>query len=257
MRGAIIEGMPSTQSRAQQALGHIRELVKSGDPGDRLPGEAELASRIGVSRVTVREALNRLWHEGAIVRRWGAGTYIADQTPGSDAGPLFRSIYVDINTVGSLPEEIVRSGHQPKLSGFRVDHAEAPQWIKQEAGFSNELWRASRCLAIDNIPAVLIDDFLPLQIGGATIDPHRLGDLHLDITTFLRQAGVRVVKHEALLDAVVADDEVAAALEVAPGSPLLRAKQRAISESGETITCTEIRYRSEVVGQVLVRTVGE
>ncbi|MFE4196655.1 GntR family transcriptional regulator [Paenarthrobacter sp. NPDC056912] len=248
--------MPSTLSRAQIALDHLRKLIATGEPGDRLPSEAELATRIGVSRVTVREALNRLWHEGAVVRRWGAGTYIAEP-PAAEDEPVFRSIYVDINTVGSLPDEIARTGRKPGLAAFSVSQAPAPAWIKRESGFSGDLWRVGRCIAIDGIPAVLIEDFLPLQIAGNTVDPHRLSDLSMDITTFIRQAGVRVVKHEAILDAVLADKDTGTALDVPEGSPLLRAKQRAISESGETITCTEVRYRAEIIGQVLIRTVAE
>jgi GntR family transcriptional regulator len=238
------------------ALDHVRKLIAEGDPGSRLPSEAELAARIGVSRVTVREALNRLWYEGALVRRWGAGTFIADRGTGDDQ-PMFKSIYVDINTVGSLPQEITNRGRKPTLAAFSVSRTHAPAWIKRETGFSGELWRVDRCIAIDGIPALLIEDFLPLQIAENTVDPYKLSDLTMDITTFLRQAGVRVVKHEAALDAVIADQETGTALDIPAGSPLLRAKQRAISESGDTITCTEVRYRSEIIGQVLIRTVGE
>ncbi|XAS71291.1 GntR family transcriptional regulator [Micrococcaceae bacterium Sec5.1] len=248
--------MPSTLSRSQIALDHIQKLISASEPGDRLPSEAELATRIGVSRVTVREALNRLWHEGAVVRRWGAGTFVADRRDDEDQ-PIFRSIYVDINTVGSLPEEISKRGRKPTLAAFSATQTTAPSWIKREAGFSGDVWRVSRCIAIDSVPALLLEDFLPLHIAGNAVDPQRLSDLRMDITTFLRQAGVRVVKHEANLDAVLADKETGSALHVPEGSPLLRAKQRAISESGETITCTEARYRSEIIGHVLIRTVGE
>src|ERR671910_3496500 len=45
-------------------------------PGDRLPPELELAAMLGVSRGTLRTALDRLEETGEITRRQGSGTYV-------------------------------------------------------------------------------------------------------------------------------------------------------------------------------------
>src|SRR5918996_6005073 len=45
-------------------------------PGDRLPPELELAGMLGVSRGTLRTALDRLEEAGEITRRQGSGTYV-------------------------------------------------------------------------------------------------------------------------------------------------------------------------------------
>ena len=45
-------------------------------PGDRLPPELELAAMLGVSRGTLRTALDRLEEAGEITRRQGSGTYV-------------------------------------------------------------------------------------------------------------------------------------------------------------------------------------
>ncbi len=47
-------------------------------PSGRLPSEPELIRKFGVSRITVRQALDELEAEGMVVRRHGKGTYVAE-----------------------------------------------------------------------------------------------------------------------------------------------------------------------------------
>jgi GntR family transcriptional regulator len=243
-------------SRAHLALERIRELVASGTQGDRLPSEAELSAQIGVSRVTVRDALSTLWHEGAIVRRWGVGTYIADQSANSSPG-RFRSYYVDSHTIGSLPAQIQQAGHSVGLSAFRVDCPSPPAWIRKEAITMGPLVRILRCITIDRQPALIMEDYIPSRLNDREVAAEDLQDLSMDLTSFLRQLGLRVVKHEGTLSAVLADDETAALLEVELGSALLTSHQRAIDDSGTVVACSQLLYRSDVLAQILVRTVAE
>ena len=57
----------------------LRDRIVSGEdrPQTRLPSEPMLAERHGVSRVTVRRALDKLAGEGLIERRPGSGTFVA------------------------------------------------------------------------------------------------------------------------------------------------------------------------------------
>ncbi|GMQ94304.1 MAG: GntR family transcriptional regulator [Acidimicrobiia bacterium] len=67
-------------SLTDQVKAHIKERITSeGFDGGRIPPETELASDLGVSRTTVRDALSRLEHEGTIYRRQGAGTFVSEQ----------------------------------------------------------------------------------------------------------------------------------------------------------------------------------
>ena len=71
------------RSLAHDAAEHLRELVSSGAlrPGDRLPSERELASRLGVSRPTLREAVRGLVIMGLLETRHGAGTFVVRTAP--------------------------------------------------------------------------------------------------------------------------------------------------------------------------------
>lgn len=84
------------QSVAEQ----IAELIDSGafPPGTRLPGERELAERLGVSRVTIREAEIALQSLGRLEIKTGSGVYVTEKQP-------------------------VANGALPKASAFEVTEA--------------------------------------------------------------------------------------------------------------------------------------
>src|ERR687897_3647520 len=69
------EGKPSLVDIAEEAL---RSWLATGRhrPGERLPPEQELSAQLGISRGTLRTALQRLEDTGEIVRRQGSGTYV-------------------------------------------------------------------------------------------------------------------------------------------------------------------------------------
>jgi GntR family transcriptional regulator, transcriptional repressor for pyruvate dehydrogenase complex len=71
------------RSLAHDAAEHLRALVSSGAlaPGDKLPPERELATRLGVSRPTVREAVRGLVIMGLLETRHGAGTFVVRTAP--------------------------------------------------------------------------------------------------------------------------------------------------------------------------------
>lgn len=64
-----------------QVADDLRGMIESGElrPGDRLPGEAEMAQLYGVSRDTIRRATSELSEEGLLVILHGRGTYAAEK----------------------------------------------------------------------------------------------------------------------------------------------------------------------------------
>jgi GntR family transcriptional regulator len=63
--------------RYEQIAEYLRGRIASAEPGDRLPSDAELCDRFGVSRMTARQAVQVLAAEDLVVRRRGAGTFVA------------------------------------------------------------------------------------------------------------------------------------------------------------------------------------
>jgi GntR family transcriptional regulator len=67
----------NNQARYEQIAAYLRDLLATASPGDRLPSDAELCERFGVSRMTARQAVQTLAAEHLVVRRRGAGTFVA------------------------------------------------------------------------------------------------------------------------------------------------------------------------------------
>jgi len=78
------------EGSTEQVIAHIRQLIERGQlrPGDRLPAERDLATKIGVSRPTVRGGLHALAAMGVVKSRHGSGTYIPEGPPTLDSEPL-------------------------------------------------------------------------------------------------------------------------------------------------------------------------
>lgn len=91
--------------RYQLVARQIIELIESGEfaPGSRLPGERELAERLGVSRVTVREAEIALEAQGYIAVKTGSGVYIQPRLP-DDGYPLTDIDAFELTTVRAVVE---------------------------------------------------------------------------------------------------------------------------------------------------------
>lgn len=74
------DGSNKRQPKYRRIVESLRANITAGQYGNgaRLPSEAELVRRFGVSRMTVVKAMQQLQQEGLLVRRTGSGTYLAE-----------------------------------------------------------------------------------------------------------------------------------------------------------------------------------
>lgn len=86
----VRRGKPSEPLATEQVVAYVRRLIEAGDlrSGQRLPAERDLATQVGVSRPTVRAALQSLAALGVVETRHGAGTFVAVGPPTLGSEPL-------------------------------------------------------------------------------------------------------------------------------------------------------------------------
>jgi GntR family transcriptional regulator len=95
----------------EQLADELRNAMASGRfaPGERLPNEDDLGRMYGVSRITTRQALERISQEGLIVRKQGKGTFVAE--------PRVRHDLLDMRGIHT---EMLEQGLQARLLDFGV-----------------------------------------------------------------------------------------------------------------------------------------
>jgi GntR family transcriptional regulator len=67
-----------TVTKQTETRGRVLDLIEQLDVGEAIPSERQLSSDLGVSRLTVRAALDDLVREGLLVRRHGSGTFVSE-----------------------------------------------------------------------------------------------------------------------------------------------------------------------------------
>ncbi|MEI6792600.1 MAG: GntR family transcriptional regulator [Actinomycetes bacterium] len=135
----------------------LREWLGPGNhrPGDRLPPEQEIATMLGISRGTLRLALERLAANGEIVRRQGSGTYV-----GRVAVPAAFSEGLEVlESYASLAK---RQGHSVKGRDVTIAQRRAPGFVAEALNLrkgSNALC-VERTLLVDRAPAAHMRDWI-------------------------------------------------------------------------------------------------
>src|SRR5215218_1608960 len=118
-------GQTKLASRVRE---EVRDRIRDGrfSDGVQLPPEVELASSLGVSRTTVREALLQLEQEGLLIRRHGHGTFVRSSA----------RLRGSLNANLSATEVIRGHGMEPGTSHARVERRLAPPAVAEILGLA-------------------------------------------------------------------------------------------------------------------------
>lgn len=124
-------------------------------PGDLLPSERELSERYGLSRTTVRLALQELEKMGMVYRRHGKGTFVAE--PVQQVTNLMQSY--------SFTDQMRELGREPSTTIFEFSECEADKRLATALGLNigDKLFVLKRLRSADGIPMMIERTYLPVR----------------------------------------------------------------------------------------------
>ena len=191
----------------------VRDKILSGTwgYGYRIAGEIEFARQIGVSVITIRQALAHLCQEKLLTREWRKGTFV------SWRGPLKKSVQLEIETEVLAPVDA--EGTSFKV--LNLEDVEATSDLSRDFGLSvnDKVRKIERIRMAHRRPLAYVISYLPLRIA-AQLRVKGMKVIPLS-TVIERSLGIKISNVRHVVEAKLSDDEVSAHLDIPPGSPVL------------------------------------
>lgn len=176
-----VERLTVSGSLTDRVCEALTQLIRGEDfpPGSRLPSEMKMASRFGVSRTVIREAVSRLKSEGLVEPRQGSGVFVRDEK-------IHAPFRIDPSIVESIPSILkvveLRMVLESEIAAFAARRRTAAQL--------NAIRKALKQIDIDEnngLDGVVADIAFHRSIAEATGNPHFLALIEF-LFTFLKNA---------------------------------------------------------------------
>ncbi len=228
-----------------QIYGHLQSQILDGtlQVGDKLPSERELGGIYNASRITVRQALERLLKDELIVTVQGKGAYVKR--------PLLRLDLMQVTSFGAIMQERGLAA-STKLLGF-----EEGVRVDPSVGFSgSEASRLELMGLVQGKPAVHYRAIIRREVAQRIVPLAREHERHGRVfSTFslFSEIGCRVSKVNQEIFAEDADDFLASVLDVLPGKALLKMSSLAFDAANAPLEYKVAHYRSDRYSFSLVR----
>lgn len=212
----------------------ISEAIASGrlSPGDSLPPERDMAALTGLSRVTVRKAVQALVSGGQLLQKRGSGTFVA---------PRVEKLEQALSLLTSFTEDMARRGRTVESVWItRSLAAPAPEEVMALGlGAGDRVARLERVRSSDGVPLAIERASLPESV---LPDPAGVeGSLYKT----LEVRGMRPVRAVQRISAANLGAKDAELLNVAPGVAGLRIERISYLPSGRVVEFTRSLYRGD------------
>lgn len=200
----------------RQLYGILRSRVLAGElaPGDLIPAESELMAAYGVSRITVRAALDQLVQDGLIDRQRGRGSFVR-----APAAPPVRACMV------SFTDQMLGAGRVPTTRIAGVARGLAADLGLAASPFEPDerLVRVDRVRLVDGAPAAVMRGYLPDRrvpgLAAASFAEH--GPQQSLLFVLERRYGLPLDQGEETMAPAPASEPFAGHMGIAPGAPVI------------------------------------
>lgn len=215
----------------QRVQSTLREAIQAGSfaRGGGLPPERELADALGISRVTVRNAVKGLVDEGLLESRQGAGTFVRPH------------IDMPLKALTSFTEDMRERG---LLATSKLLDAHEGQSTPQE----REMLSLAEGDLVTRLYRLRSAEGKPLSIELAVLARDTLApdeDFGVSLYEYLAKRDLRPVRAIQRLRAELIEIEYARLLEVMPGAAGLYVERQTFAQSGRPIEFVRSRFRGD------------
>ncbi|NLM75230.1 MAG: GntR family transcriptional regulator [Clostridiaceae bacterium] len=219
----------------------IEKAIKNGEykDGDRLPSENKLCSKYGVSRITVRQALNMLEQKGLVYTVQGKGTFVKEIV-------IDQYLYNVIN-FGKILLDKGLVGHT-RISSYYPDSSNKNAEMMFGANLSGHIANLNLIGYIIKTPAVYYQSFVNTETGQKLYNCAR--KLEMEGAAFstydlYSHIGISIENIDQKITAVKAGKILGKILEIPAGSPLLVLESKLYTSGGTPLEYKLGYYRSD------------
>jgi GntR family transcriptional regulator len=225
--------MPQRTTKQSETRNQVIDLIERTGVGGALPSERQLSADLGVSRLTVRAALDELVREGYLVRRRGSGTFVREPKIAQEL------------TMTSFSEDMRRRGMTPGSRTLALTTTMAGAYL-------------GRCLHVSPSERVVVAKRLRLADGesmaietlhvpeplvpGLTAKDLEQGSFY---ELLADRFGITIVGGTQTIEPTVTNEEESSALGVPLHSPAFQFERTTRSDAGEIVEFVRSIYRGD------------
>jgi GntR family transcriptional regulator len=217
-----------------QVSSRLEEAIRAGEipTGARLENEIAIASQLGLSRPTIRRAIQELVDKGLLVRRRGIGTQVVQ-------GQVTREVELT-----SLYEDLKSSHHEPGTNVLEREIRPASDAVAEALGITpgSDVLYLRRQRLTDGVSVAILENHLPIDFADITAEQLREHGLY----QLLRGRGVAIRVAKQRIGARSAKGDEAAILDIEKGGPVLTMERVAFDASGKAIEHGYHCYRPDM-----------
>ncbi len=220
----------------QQLYEILRNKIKSKEwqVGQLIPSEPELMTTYGISRVTVRQVLDRLVNDGLIYRQRGKGSFVASPT-------LEQSIARIVSFTEDMQQRDLQPGTKVMKAELIPAAEEVAKHLQVEPG--TEMAYLERLRFANNEPMSIEQSFLVhSMVNGILQYDYVVQPLREIIKSIF---GIQLVRAKQVIRAFSATQRLAHVLEVPVNAPLLFIERISFSQHDQPVEFLRIYYRGD------------
>ena len=201
-------------------------------PGDRISNEVALAHELGLSRPTMRQAIQVLVDKGMLVRKRGVGTQVVH-------GKIRRSVELT-----SLYDDLSAAGQSPRTEVLSIEITVTSEEIAHELQVEpgEPAWSLQRLRYIGEEPLALMHNYLPAE----TLDLNTIDLENTGLYEAMRRTGLHMRVAQQRIGARRAEAREARLLGEKRGAPLLTMRRTAYDDAGRVVEYGTHVYRPEL-----------